>query len=156
MTRKNYTRIIGVLFLTISIGFGILYGCSSRETPLNEQPMYGNIPPDPGLQKIHDKFIKTVIKDCGSREAAIEQGLGTAWYFYSKNDFKTAIKRFNQVWLLDPNNAQVFYGFGLLMDRQGKEDDAIAFYKKSLELDPKNEKAICYLASISCKNISDF
>jgi tetratricopeptide (TPR) repeat protein len=113
--------------------------------------MYGNVPPDQELQKIHDKYIKTVITDYGSREAAIQGMLKTAWYSYSQNDFKTAMKRFNQVWLLDQNNAQVFYGFGLLMDRRGKADDAIAFYKKSLELDPKNEKAMCYLASISFK-----
>jgi len=130
-----------------------LVGCSghSEEVPLNEQPMYGNVPPDQELQKIHDKYIKTVIVDYGSREVAIQEGLKAAWYPYSKNDFKTAMKRFNQVWLLDPNNAQVFYGFGLVMDRQGKTDDAIAFYKKSLEFDPKNEKAMCYLAVISGK-----
>jgi len=125
--------------------------CYSGEIPLNEQPMYGNVPPDKELQKIHDKYIKQVIADYESREAAIQGMLKTAWYSYSKNDFKTAMKRFNQVWLLDQNNGQVFYGFGLVMDRQGKTDDAIAFYKKSLELDPKNEKAMCCLAVISGK-----
>ena len=145
---KLITSSIILLFLLFTIA-----GCSgyTEEVPLNEQPMYGNIPPDLELQKIHDKYIKTVITDHGSREAAILGGLETAWYFYSKNDFKTAIKRFNQVWLLDPNNAEVFYGFGLLMDRQSKTDDAITFYRKSLELDPNNEKAMCCLASISCK-----
>ena len=51
-------------------------GCS--KTPSNEIPMYGNVAPTEKVRKINEKFINEVIKDLGSREAAIENGLKLA------------------------------------------------------------------------------
>jgi len=39
--------------------------------------------------------------------------------FYFQDDFSTAMRRFNQGWLLDADNPRVYYGFmSVLNDRQ--------------------------------------
>ena len=34
-----------------------------------------------------------------------------------KNDTKTVMKRFNQAWLLNTNNPQAYWGFGIILAR---------------------------------------
>ena len=77
--------------------------------------MYGNISKDAHLKEIDNKFINSVVEQFGSREIASKEHVKFAWYYYQNGDLKTAMKRFNQAWLLDPNNEEVFFGFGLLM-----------------------------------------
>lgn len=145
---KNISTMVTLLVICL-----ICSGCYGEEGTVqnNEMPMYGGIPPTPEEQKIHSKFIDTVIKEGGGREAAVEEGLKTAWYYFSKHDYKIAMRRFNQVWLLDPDNEQVFYGFGLLMELDGNMAKAIEYYKKALEINPKNAQTMCYLATVSSK-----
>lgn len=69
------------------------------------------------------------------------------WQYFDEGDLKTAMKRFNQAWLLDEKNADVFWGFGnvSLVKRDPKE--AIEMFKKALELNPRHAIAMCSLAS---------
>jgi len=109
--------------------------------------MYGNIPGTPQQKECDEELIQSTVKQFGSRKAAGEAAIQLAWEYYNnKHDPKTAMKRFNQAWLLDPSNADAYYGFGFLVAGQGKNDEAIKFYKKALELNPKHAMAMCHLA----------
>jgi tetratricopeptide (TPR) repeat protein len=135
-----------LLFLLIVVSL-FCSGCG--KTPINEIPMYGGIEFTSEQKEINDKFIQAVVKQYGNRKAAAEDAVRWGWNYYNeKHDPKTAMKRFNQAWLLDPNNAGAFFGFGFLMAEKGKEDEAIAYYKKSMELDPNNAVVICNLGRI--------
>lgn len=140
-------KIIILLILVVCCG---VFLAVWKKVPINEIPMYGNIPPTPEVQKANERFFKE-IESLGTREEGAKKMIDLALIEYAKGDFKTAMKRYNQAWLLDPNNSQVFLGFGELMDRQGNNDKAIDYYKKSLELDPKNAIAMCQLATTSAK-----
>ena len=132
--------------LVFSIVF-ILCSGYSRELSANEQPMYGNKPFTEEQKKLNDQVVSEVIKGAGSKQAALERTIKLAWqYFYEKNDPETAMKRFNQAWLIDPNNDEVFYGFGFLTSVQGKTAEAIPLYKKALELNPNHPMALANLA----------
>lgn len=136
-----------IFVFTIILLFGSSILSYAQQENKNEIPMYGGVPRTPEEQKIDDKFIQEVVKQFGSREAAVKNGLQLAWsYYYKKNDPKTSMKRFNQVWLLDPNNADAFYGFAFLTSLQGKTDEAIQLYKKALELNPNHPMALANLA----------
>lgn len=111
--------------------------------------MYGGVEFTPEQKEINETFIQGVVKQYGSREAAADDAARWGWEYYNKkHDPKTAMKRFNQAWLLDPNNAGAFFGFGFLMAEKGKEDEAIAYYKKSMELNPNNAVVVCNLGRI--------
>ena len=45
------------------------------------------------------------------------------WEAYYQGDFDTAIKRFNQGWMFDRENPEVYWGFGLIMGQRAFEED---------------------------------
>ena len=50
------------------------------------------------------------------------------------------MKRFNQAWLLDNTNSQIYWGFGNLLGRKKEFEKSIKYLQKSLELEPNNAK----------------
>lgn len=61
-------------------------------------------------------------------------------YFYSdENDL--SMKRFNQAWLLDNKNPEIYWGFGNLLGKRGEFEKSIRFFLKSIEIEPTNAKA---------------
>jgi tetratricopeptide (TPR) repeat protein len=90
----------------------------------------------------------TRVKTRNDREKAFDETIKLAWYyFYDRRDSSTAMKRFNQAWLIDSNNNEVFYGFGFLMAADGKVNEAIPLYKKALELKPTDSMAAARLGA---------
>ena len=129
-----------LLYLLTILSICFCVSCS-REVPINERPMYGGVPPTPHVQKVHDELIEDAVKEFGSREAGAEEVLELAWDYYYKGDYKAAMRRFNQVWLLNPNNAEAFFGFGRLMDKKDNFDEAIKMYTKAIQINPRYEDA---------------
>ncbi len=62
------------------------------------------------------------------------------WTFYGRGDRSTAIKRFNQAWLLDADNQLALWGFAVISRDRGKLDDALRFYELALEQGPGQAK----------------
>lgn len=44
------------------------------------------------------------------------------------------MRRYNQAWLLDPDNYPVYWGLGRITDKRGETDKAILHFQKSKEL----------------------
>ncbi len=116
------------------------------EIPVNEIPMYGSAPLTDQIKKLNEAFVKNIPKDVGGREAATKAAIKLAWQYFYNGDSQTAMKRFNQAWLLNPNNAEVFYGFGFLLSIQRNIDEAIPMYEKALKIDPNHPMALANLA----------
>ncbi|MDE5625098.1 MAG: tetratricopeptide repeat protein, partial [Muribaculaceae bacterium] len=51
----------------------------------------------------------------------------------------------------DPNNGQVYFLKGIILDQQGKTDEAKALYKKAIELDENNSNALFQYAYKLCQ-----
>jgi len=105
--------------------------------------MYGypNIEKTTAQKKADKTFIETVTKKSGSREKASIEFAGEAWRNYKAGDYSTAMRRFNQSWLLNPENYFASWGFGSLLFDQGKTDEAIIHYDKALSaIDNDEEK----------------
>ena len=124
----------------------VMFGLSNDGAAYTE-PMYGNKPITEEQKKVNDKFVADIIKKKGSKQEAFEQSIKLAWhYFYESNDPETAMRRFNQAWLIDPNDAEVFYGFGFLASVRGDGDKAIEFYKQALEINPNHPMSLANMA----------
>jgi Tfp pilus assembly protein PilF len=63
---------------------------------------------------------------------AVELG----WRYFNQGDTETALKRFNQALILDPNFAPAYFGIAYVYSVQSKFDLAIQNYRKSIEKDP--------------------
>lgn len=165
-------RKIAGYFATLLCGFLFgIYGCNNEtaankppandipaneiptsEIPINELPMYGNIERTQEQIDIDNKFIKAVTAN-QSREDASKEAVSLGWQYFDKGDLKTAMKRFNQAWLLDPQNPKAYWGFGVILGSQAEEessveklDQSIDMLEKAYKLMPQNFKVIVDLA----------
>ena len=68
----------------------------------------------------------------GHAKGAVELG----WSYFKKDDPATALKRFNQALIIDPNFAPAYFGMAYVYSYQNKLDLAIQNYRKSIEKDP--------------------
>lgn len=105
--------------------------------------MYGEKPKTSKLLKVDQEFIKKAIEAAGSREKAAKIAITKGWECIHKNDSKSAIKRFNQAWLLTPNDGRVYWGFGAAMGQQGGLDESVKFFDKATALLPNNSRLLC-------------
>ena len=95
--------------------------------------MYGGIEKTPAEIENDNKLIETVTKN-QTREDASREASGLGWEYFYDNDLKTAMKRFNQAWLLDSDNPHVYWGFGVLIATQARKEWAVSKIDQSIEM----------------------
>ena len=124
----------------------------------NTKPLYGEFKKSKEHKKIDDEFIKTCLKQFGSIDSSVKVQIDYAWRYYYNNDLKTAMKRFNQAWLLNPEYPDSYFGFASLLETEGQINESKRFYKIALEKDIQNNKAEkCYQKIAKCKEqLKDF
>jgi tetratricopeptide (TPR) repeat protein len=126
-----------ILFLIILVQFS----CQSQtDCPqgINLLPMYGEVKKCEQQIQSDKEFLLQSEKQFKSKEKAAELYVSKAWEYFYKDDNDTAMKRFNQAWLLDNTNPQVYWGFGNILGKKKEFEESIKYLKKSIELDPNN------------------
>ena len=107
---------------------------SHAQLPAVEKPMYGSSAGKP--RKLTDKdqaFIASIEKAGKTRPAVAKEVIQQAWEAYGKTDYKTAIRKFNQAWLLDPENGDAYHGFALISTVRDKNaDEAEKFFRMAI------------------------
>jgi tetratricopeptide (TPR) repeat protein len=71
-------------------------------------------------------FMGSAINSFGTSEHASEGYVEKGFDHYSNNKLGKSMQKFNQAWLLNPDNAYVYLGFGLLLN---KNEDSCQAYK---------------------------
>ncbi|HKU64780.1 MAG TPA: hypothetical protein VJQ06_06970 [Rhizomicrobium sp.] len=102
--------------------------------PTNEQPMFGNRPKTPEMLAADAQFIAATEKFGYTRVQGSDKSVQLGWqYFFAKHDIPAAMKRFNQAWLLDPDNGDAFHGFAVLvMERDHDVAQAVSLFQQGL------------------------
>ena len=102
--------------------------------PINELPMFGGYEKTAAQVDADERFLQTVLPSfAGDRAAAAEHFAQVGWNLYYGDDRSTAIKRFNQAWLLDPENAHALWGFAVICRERGNVHDALRYYRMALD-----------------------
>ena len=144
MTRKQFFLL---LFL-----FMVSYNLSSQSKVDNTKPMYGEAEKDERYKKVDDDFRKDALEKFGSVDNAVNDYVQAAWLLFYRNDLETAMKRFNQAWLLNPEFPDAYFGFAALLEMQGNNAEAVRFYALGAEKDKGNRRTIiCYQRIAECK-----
>lgn len=105
--------------------------------PINERPMYGGVEKTPAMLKADEKYITAILKEWHTREEGARQVSKVGWKYFSNGDISTAIKRFNQAWLLNDREYSAYWGFALVyVLRDQNVTDAHAMFEKALSLEP--------------------
>ena len=117
---------------------GSAAGVGKVEYPINELPMYGGLEKTASQKQADDIYITTMTRGGRSREDAANVAAKVAWNIFYQGDKSTAIKRFNQAWLLDPDNQLALWGFAVTCMDRGQIEDAVRFYRMAVESGPEN------------------
>lgn len=110
---------------------------AKHPVPFDLLPMYGGMDRStiPELKAADEELIAGTTAYAGSREKAAEGFLNNGFIYYQQDDLDNAMRRFNQAWLLDPQNPEVYAGFASVLHDQGKNCEAMEMMEKALALD---------------------
>ncbi|WP_323796840.1 hypothetical protein [Nisaea sp.] len=119
LIKKNILMITGVLFLC-SVGT-LFAGEAPTESkaaniynPANERPMYGGVKKTADMLAADNAFRKRVLEMGFTDEQAYAASIKLGWKYFHSGKVRTAIKRFNQAWLLMPEKSGAYHGFALV------------------------------------------
>lgn len=82
--------------------------------PTNQLPMYGEREKTAEMKNADAAFVASIEKQGLSRQEGAKQVIQSGWSYWAKRDLATAMSRFNQAWLLDPENGNAYHGFALV------------------------------------------
>lgn len=109
-------RRLAVVFLGLFLTVGAALADSLSA---NQLPMYGERQKTQEMKNADAAFIASIEKQGLSREESAKQVVRSGWSYWAKHDLATAIARFNQAWLLDPENGNAYHGFALVTSVRG-------------------------------------
>ncbi len=140
------------IFTVLITAFGLLSCNTGAQEPDNTIPMYGNVVKSEGYKKIDEEFIEHSKKQFGTIDSATKAYVDFAWRYFYNNDLKTAMKRFNQAWLLDDACPDTYFGFAALTEIQGNKAEANKYYEIGIAKDKTGKRAtICFQRIADCK-----
>ncbi len=93
-------------------------------------PMYGGMDraADPELSKQDYLFIAGATKTFGTREHASTGYVDSGFDFFLEKKYDRAMVRFNEAWLLDPDNPYVYLGFGSVLKSKQQYCEAMKMF----------------------------
>jgi tetratricopeptide (TPR) repeat protein len=107
--------------------------------------MYGDRP-HAEIEAMQKSWIEQVTKEYGSREKASSAAAAEGWDYlnFKKGNpsdacINLAMRSFNAAWILQEDNYEAFWGFGICTARgQYKFDEAMKYFNKAIELNPND------------------
>jgi tetratricopeptide (TPR) repeat protein len=131
MSMRQIQSIIVLVAVFLSYAGGSF---AESRMPIDQVPMYGGMDRSAvkELREADEQFIEGTTKAFGSREKASAAFVDRAFRLYGQDDIVGAMRRFNQAWLLNPNNPEVYWGFASVLHDQGKTCEAMKMMEKAL------------------------
>jgi tetratricopeptide (TPR) repeat protein len=112
-------------------------------------PRYGHLPKTQEEIKSDSDYIKQImaLPEFKTRREASNHMIGLGFQYYYRPDFKTAMYRFNQAYLLDSTNTDIFWGYGAIYMAFGRYDLAKGQYDEGLSINSTNTHLLTDLAT---------
>ena len=107
------------------------------KTNIRLLPKYGQVQKTGEQKKSDNEFIETMLKQDTTHRKASDH-LISLGFNYLYRDIKTAMYRFNQAYLLDSTNTDIYWGFGGVYMTLGDYARAEVQYKEGLAINPNN------------------
>jgi tetratricopeptide (TPR) repeat protein len=120
------------------------------KTNIRLSPKYGHQQKTDEQKEIDQQFINETIQNekfKGDRTAASNYMISLGFKYLSRADIKTAMYRFNQAYLLDSLNTDIYWGFGAVYFNLGDYEKAKLQCKEGLTLKPTNTHLLTDLGS---------
>lgn len=114
----------------------------------NEIPMYNKMVKDEYLRKVDAEFIASSREMYGGIHNACIEHVKFGWGYLYRDDYKTSIKRFNQAWLLDSTQSDVYFGFAAYCYLTGNMSESELYYNIGKNYDRENKALKIYHTSL--------
>lgn len=105
-------------------------------------PKYGHLPKTSDEKNADKEFIQTVLKNDTTNRKGSEHLINLGFDYFYKGDLKTAMYRFNQAYLLDSTNTDIYWGYGGVYMTLGNNNKAKTQFATGLSVNPKNKNLL--------------
>ena len=130
---------IGILsLLLLTVCSAALPSCPEG---INLLPMYGKAQKCPEQTQADNEFLAASEKQFSNRDLASQHYVTEGWKLFEQRQLDSAIKRFNQAWLLDSTNAKVYWGFASVLGVKRQFRASVPLFKKCLVMNPREANA---------------
>ena len=109
---------------TIEVVPGVRVTKRTYSAPVNEQPFFGFAAKNPEEKAADEKFVDAIVGATGSREKAFEETTKRAWLAINAGRIREAAVRFNQAFLISPDQSSVYHGFAVIAQARFNDLDA--------------------------------
>ncbi len=99
---------------SVEVAPGVQVTKRSYKAPINEQPFFGFAEKNPEEKAGDEKFVKAIVAATGTREKAFEEITKRAWRALNTGKIHEAALRFNQAFLISPEESAVYHGFAVV------------------------------------------
>ena len=103
---------------------GITVSVKTYDVPVNEAPFFNFAEKNPAQKAADEKLIADVLGAGLDRAKAASAAIAAgSRAFLEQRDLSTAAKRFNQAYLLDPEQSGIYHGFAMIVADRFKDYD---------------------------------
>ncbi|MFH1346202.1 MAG: tetratricopeptide repeat protein [Pseudomonadota bacterium] len=108
---------------TVEVTPGVQVTKKAFSGPTNEQPFFGFVAKDAAQKAADEKFVKAMLEAAGTREKAFDETTKRGWRAVTKGNAGEAAQRFNQAFLLAPEQSGVYHGFAVIAQMRFRDND---------------------------------
>ena len=109
---------------TVEVAPGVQVTKRSYTAPTNEQPFFGFAAKNAEDKASDEKFVSAIVGATGSREKAFEEITMRGWRAINAGKIREAALRFNQAFLISPEQSSNYHGFAVVAQFRFNDLDA--------------------------------
>ena len=109
---------------SVEVAPGVQVTKRSYTAPTNEQPFFGFAAKNAEDKAADEKFVSAIIGATGSREKAFEEITMRGWRAINAGKIREAALRFNQAFLISPEQSSIYHGFAVVAQFRFNDLDA--------------------------------
>lgn len=103
------------------IFIGLIFTVLATGSLAKEIPLWEGMQKNAQMLEADKTLIENIRKANNSDlRVGAKRAIELGWQAFENKDFETAIRRFNQAWLLDPENPAIYWGFALVTHMRGE------------------------------------
>ncbi|WP_311966764.1 tetratricopeptide repeat protein [Bradyrhizobium australiense] len=109
---------------SIEVAPGVQVTKRSYTAPINEQPFFGFAVKNPEEKASDEKFVGAIVGATGSREKAFDEITMRGWRAINTGKIREAALRFNQAFLISPEQSAIYHGLAVVAQFRFNDLDA--------------------------------
>lgn len=136
-------RLIIVLSFVFSLGMNAQQATfkswqKEAKKDIRMLPEFGDLEKTKDEIAADTRFVNAIIEGGESKTTGAHEMIRIGFDYLYKGDLKTAMHRFNQAYLLNPENSGIYAGYGAVYSALGAYNEARIEYNKGLKIEPES------------------